>query len=131
MAAPPTTTYQQYYDDAANNPYTNLGDVFVPFTIDPANTAAAPTPAQVAAAFHNSSAASDPNAFIMLHPDDPTSPDVGPGHIHLYHRLTAFPTRMGVAATQWDGRAFVAKGDFVHGMLPVVEFPATAFHLQN
>ena len=38
---------------------------------------------------------------------------------------------MGVAATQWDGRAFVAKGDFVHGMLPVVEFPATAFHLQN
>ena len=100
LPTPPVTTYAQFYEDPDNNPFDQYGPLYVPFSIDPADHASAASPAQVRAAFFESSAAGDPNAFLMLHPVDPTQLEVGPGYISCYHNLTSFPTRIGVPATR-------------------------------
>ena len=133
MALPPplVTTYRQYYDEPTNNPYLDYTDIYAPFLIDPANAAGAATPATVATAFYTASTAGDPNAFLLLHPDDSANPATGHGHISCYHGLSQFPQRLGVPATQWDARAFAFHGDFIHDTIQTVEWPAQGFHLTN
>ena len=131
LPPPPVTTYRQYYDEPTNNPYLDYTDIYTPFRVDPANVVASPTPGNVATAFYTASTAGDPNAFLLLHPNDPTTPETGPGHIACYHGLGQFPQRLGVPPTQWDTRAFAFHGDFIHNSIQTIEWPTQSFHLAN
>ena len=55
-----------------------------------------------------------PTAFPLQHDTD--------NKIHLYLQLDRIIPRMGLAATGWEDRTFLGKGELYHNSQIIVEF---------
>ena len=125
--APPKKTYQEFYSDPNEDPYTTLNSVLAPFSV-PTAGAAARAPAAICEDFYASSNAGDPNAFLLLENRDPGDPLEATGAVTCYHRLTQYPRRPHVGATPWDELGFAFVIEVVHGQAQTVLWENIMFH---
>ena len=115
-AQAPTALYRDYFADPANDVFNGeYADVLLPYAIP----GTAHTPAEVRTLACNCPNQNVPTAFLLLHSDDVK--------LHAYVQLDRFDPRMGLPATQWDNRMFVAKGELHHNNQILVEWSRDYF----
>ena len=115
----PVDNYRSFYNDPNKNAYADYTAVYSNYDI-PVGNAPPIGPADLASLVYSSATPHLPAGFLLLGTN---------GRIRCYHRLSLFPTRMGLPVTPWDGEGFASINDLLYDQSTVVNWRTAYFNI--
>ena len=111
---PTLVHYRDLFADASTDVFNGrYADAMAPYNI-PAGAAATHSPQECRRLMFDARAQGVPTALLLQHNDD--------NKLHIYLQVDHVTTRLGMAATGWEDRTFLGKGDLHHNQHVLVEF---------
>ena len=111
---PTLVHYRDLFADAATDVFNGrYADAMAPYNI-PVGAAASHSPQECRRLMFDARTQGVPTALLLQHSDD--------NKLHIYLQVDHVTTRLGMAATGWENRTFLGKGDLHHNQHVMVEF---------
>ena len=105
-AQPANCSYQSFFSDASNDPFSGqYANALSSYNANPDNAnIASPREVSLEAESARGGARKVPTAFLLQHPD---------GKLHVYLQLAKYVPSFGLPPTQWDNQLFAQKGELI------------------
>lgn len=113
-ARPPTVYYRDYFTDANRDVFGGDYTALLKPYVTPIGVTPTHSPQDCRTLAFDARSQGVPTAFLLQHNDD--------NKLHIYIQLDRVTPRMGMAATGWENRTFLGKGELRHNQHVMVEF---------